>query len=254
MPASRSARAMIFAPRSWPSSPGLATTTRILRVEMATGIRGMLVHDELHLLVLAAVDRADDRVGAALAHLLPVRPALHRARAGLHRTADDLDVVDVVASPHPLDARALGDGHRRHPARADEVVVADLDPGRRGRAGGERGEQGAGEHDYGECEQLAQGTTSRWERLEDGRLGVGAEDFLQRPHDLALGGVYARAVEEVRHQVVVVLRGRRLQRRERPLDGGAVAARAHRVHAADLLALERRVDAQDRRPAVVALE
>src|SRR5918911_245170 len=30
-PASRSARATIFAPRSWPSSPGLATTTRILR-------------------------------------------------------------------------------------------------------------------------------------------------------------------------------------------------------------------------------
>ena len=33
MPASRSARAMIFAPRSCPSSPGLATTTRILRVD-----------------------------------------------------------------------------------------------------------------------------------------------------------------------------------------------------------------------------
>src|ERR687896_65313 len=32
MPASRSARAMIFAPRSCPSRPGLATTTRILRV------------------------------------------------------------------------------------------------------------------------------------------------------------------------------------------------------------------------------
>src|ERR1700694_3847156 len=30
MPASRSARAMILAPRSWPSRPGLATTTRIL--------------------------------------------------------------------------------------------------------------------------------------------------------------------------------------------------------------------------------
>ena len=28
-PASRSARAMTFAPRSWPSSPGLATTIRI---------------------------------------------------------------------------------------------------------------------------------------------------------------------------------------------------------------------------------
>src|SRR3954465_2079109 len=35
MPASRSARAMIFAPRSWPSRPGLATTTRILRLPCA---------------------------------------------------------------------------------------------------------------------------------------------------------------------------------------------------------------------------
>src|SRR5688572_17524591 len=32
MPASRNARAMILAPRSWPSRPGLATTTRILAV------------------------------------------------------------------------------------------------------------------------------------------------------------------------------------------------------------------------------
>src|SRR4051794_28776570 len=32
MPASRRARAMIFAPRSCPSRPGLATTTRILRL------------------------------------------------------------------------------------------------------------------------------------------------------------------------------------------------------------------------------
>src|SRR5438874_5674157 len=31
MPASRSARAMIFAPRSWPSRPGLAINTRIFR-------------------------------------------------------------------------------------------------------------------------------------------------------------------------------------------------------------------------------
>src|SRR5438093_13772815 len=35
MPASRRARAMIFAPRSCPSRPGLATTTRILRVVSA---------------------------------------------------------------------------------------------------------------------------------------------------------------------------------------------------------------------------
>src|SRR5215211_6447281 len=37
MPASRSARAMIFAPRSCPSSPGFATTTRIFRLDMARG-------------------------------------------------------------------------------------------------------------------------------------------------------------------------------------------------------------------------
>src|SRR4051812_5377500 len=37
MPASRSARAMIFAPRSCPSRPGLATTTRILRLDASIG-------------------------------------------------------------------------------------------------------------------------------------------------------------------------------------------------------------------------
>src|SRR3954466_9837325 len=36
MPASRSARAMIFAPRSCPSRPGLATTTRILPLDAAS--------------------------------------------------------------------------------------------------------------------------------------------------------------------------------------------------------------------------
>src|SRR5690242_2148397 len=37
IPASRSARAMIFAPRSWPSRPGLATTTRIFRASLTRG-------------------------------------------------------------------------------------------------------------------------------------------------------------------------------------------------------------------------
>src|SRR4029453_17314097 len=36
MPASRNARAMILAPRSWPSRPGFATTTRILRLVLST--------------------------------------------------------------------------------------------------------------------------------------------------------------------------------------------------------------------------
>src|SRR6266487_799772 len=40
MPASRSARAMIFAPRSCPSRPGLATTTRIFRATRGSLDRG----------------------------------------------------------------------------------------------------------------------------------------------------------------------------------------------------------------------
>src|ERR671931_2933405 len=42
IPASRSARAMIFAPRSWPSSPGFATTTRILRVDAGAAMAAIL--------------------------------------------------------------------------------------------------------------------------------------------------------------------------------------------------------------------
>src|SRR5512146_2720619 len=43
MPASRSARAITFAPRSWPSSPGLATNTRIFFSPV------MLVKDDISL-------------------------------------------------------------------------------------------------------------------------------------------------------------------------------------------------------------
>src|SRR5919107_3478991 len=46
IPASRSARAMIFAPRSCPSRPGLATTTRILRPEVAMA-RSLPAHAKL---------------------------------------------------------------------------------------------------------------------------------------------------------------------------------------------------------------
>src|SRR5829696_8260899 len=90
-------------------------------------------------------------------------------------------------------------------------------------------------------------------RLEDWGLGVGAEDLLEGLDHLTLGCMYARAVQEVRHEVHVGLLGDAPEVGERPLDGGAVAARAHGLHAPDLLALERRVDAQDRRRAVVAL-
>src|SRR5829696_3983106 len=117
MPASRSARAMIFAPRSWPSRPGFATTTRILRVEVAAAMGGILArdgrrapqlaHDQLHLLVGGTVDRADDRVGAGLADDLGVGPRPHGVGAERHRPPGDLDVVPALAAPDPRHLGAL---------------------------------------------------------------------------------------------------------------------------------------------------
>ena len=79
-------------------------------------------------------------------------------------------------------------------------------------------------------------------RLKDGRLGVVAEDLLQGLHDLALGGVRARACDQRLHEVAVGVRGVFAQRRQRGLDGGAVAGGARGVQASKLLALERGVD------------
>src|SRR3954454_2365561 len=87
--------------------------------------------------------------------------------------------------------------------------------------------------------------------LEDGRLGVAAEDLLQRVHDLALARMNTSAVEEMRHEVGFggcLL----LEDAERSLDLPGVAASADALHAADLLALERGVDPQDRVVVVVA--
>src|SRR3954447_24102839 len=99
---------------------------------------------------------------------------------------------------------------------------------------------------------------------EDRRLRVGAPHVLERGHDLPLRRVRAGAVEEQRHEVSAsagglvtasLVAGRRgAQPSEHRLDRRAVATGADRLHAADLLALERRVDAEDLRVAAVALE
>src|SRR5215212_11123248 len=90
--------------------------------------------------------------------------------------------------------------------------------------------------------------------LENRRLGVRTEDRLQRADDLALGAMRAGGVEQQRHEVVPRIGGGVAQRRERALGGAVVARAARPVQALDLLALERRVDAQDRDPvALVAL-
>src|SRR5687767_8390719 len=115
MPASRRARAMILAPRSCPSRPGLATTTRILRAvglgvamragaeyAIAPALRGLLRSADAHRHIHARVDGAIQPVRAAagepLAHraVLP-RPDRDARRAA--RAAAGQDVVGVVAGP-----------------------------------------------------------------------------------------------------------------------------------------------------------
>src|SRR5712671_1586796 len=90
MPASRSARAMIFAPRSCPSRPGLATTTRIFP---ATARSLRLLGVEL----LGAVRRKRPELGGEIGMPLEgsVGDRLHAhvsqsaaARARCHRTGD----------------------------------------------------------------------------------------------------------------------------------------------------------------------
>src|SRR6185436_1096972 len=87
MPASRSARAMTLAPRSWPSRPGLAMTTRIFCIWQL---------DERNFFVLAphvperVAHLADGRVGADAVHQgihrIPgaARRLLERVERGTH--------------------------------------------------------------------------------------------------------------------------------------------------------------------------
>src|SRR4051812_30548111 len=142
IPASRSARAMIFAPRSCPSRPGLATTTRIfwlvlgadigrgrrdsMRRETTTGPRRAprarrwsqpaLRHPDRHG-HRRLVDVADDGVRAG------PREAARRRALRLHardrpalRALRDADVVRQVARPLELDGVAALDAQ---PLRAE---------------------------------------------------------------------------------------------------------------------------------------
>src|SRR5688500_2620496 len=144
IPASRSARAMIFAPRSCPSRPGLATTTRIFFVLEGAAMGGwapilwLAPNAELHRHV-RLVDGADDGVGAGRAHGLRVGARALVGGAELHRALRDGDVVHVPAGPAPRHPGALRDRRGGRGALAADVVCAGLG---RGRGGWPRGEGG----------------------------------------------------------------------------------------------------------------
>src|SRR5262249_37639497 len=119
IPASRSARAMIFAPRSWPSRPGFAMTTRILRatarkymdVSAATSVPDQaLTRQMLRLIFGAIVSKAlyaAARLGIAdelASGPLPVEELARRANVesdALHRVLRALAAEGLFTEVEP---------------------------------------------------------------------------------------------------------------------------------------------------------
>src|SRR5258705_9254185 len=125
MPASRRARAMIFAPRSWPSKPGLATTTRILRstvsrigaskcMRLARDVAEQRARDDESLdLARALVDLGD--LGVAVV-------ALGREVAHVAVAAEHLQRLARVVARHPRGEQlGLGALDRVRPPRLFEA-------------------------------------------------------------------------------------------------------------------------------------
>src|SRR3954454_8921056 len=142
IPASRSARAIIFAPRSCPSKPGFATTTRILRLEPAIAGRSYflrLANADGH--AHARVDRADDPVGAPARELVGERAPHAVARAEVLGAARDRHVVQAAVEA-PGQPRPAMDADRGRPPAVHEEVVAHPDRPRGGQGlGAGDGEQ-----------------------------------------------------------------------------------------------------------------
>src|SRR6188474_1111469 len=113
MPASRSALAMIFAPRSWPSSPGFAITTRTFRGTWAE-YRGA---PDRHRLVAGLAEPRQRALGLhARGGRQPRPPRLRtgsaRPAARVGEVADGRRDRDHALPPRPLGRpRALGLGH-----------------------------------------------------------------------------------------------------------------------------------------------
>src|SRR3954468_8331884 len=162
MPASRSARAMILAPRSCPSRPGFATTTRILRfpagapaaeVSAAPSTPPRLLHNDL----LAHLHRVHEAVDGPRA--LRLEPVLEVARPRLALGAPAPvvlgDRVPVLGAPLPVHDRALLD--------RDLALVEEVDGAVRALHGGLRGAIGHGHRDGGHDEQGEHGEGSTHE-------------------------------------------------------------------------------------------
>src|SRR5258708_4095498 len=109
MPASRSARAMTFAPRSWPSSPGFATNTRILRSSGICVGAGALSHRSVPLFLARAGIVVDPAVSGAGAPSCPHRAHCTRrlARAPAHMLSRPTSAERSVHADAAVDGERL---------------------------------------------------------------------------------------------------------------------------------------------------
>src|SRR5213594_2723925 len=113
IPASRRARATILAPRSWPSNPGLATTTRTLRSVSSVMVLGRPAGEHAAKLLADLHDLA-----AITGHRLPVealavvRPARDEVQMEVrHRLEGGRAVGLEHVEPVGLDGAAQGVGN-----------------------------------------------------------------------------------------------------------------------------------------------
>src|SRR3954447_15981299 len=125
IPASRSARATTFAPRSWPSRPGLATTTRI-REPMCTNLQRRPPPVRRTRLPVAHRDRLVD-LGA------PSRGRPYEPRSRL-LTGDFDDRKRSVSGPVTQTYRRVAQSHYvvgrlRHTACEHSYVLATVSSG-----------------------------------------------------------------------------------------------------------------------------
>src|SRR5436309_2372777 len=128
MPASRSARAMIFAPRSWPSRPGFATTTRILWAPVG----GTSVHGRFAVRAPDVLQRGDDlalaRVGARAFEQRRHEVDMGARRALAQGPEAGGDRYSITPRAHPLQPIELLALKRRiDPQRRDRRVALGLE-------------------------------------------------------------------------------------------------------------------------------
>src|SRR3954447_4795685 len=124
MPASRSARAMIFAPRSCPSRPGLATTTRIF-LFVAVDMSGCAACGRRRPGRLFVLER-DDALGAGPDAVLAEAAPAHRSEQSATGTGGG---VLAAAVQQEVESGAGGrHGDVAAPSqRASRQVIGDRD-------------------------------------------------------------------------------------------------------------------------------